>query len=233
MGLPRLDYPLSTQNQRVEGYEIPGDEFPICHSTDNLPDATEIDILIWAAYRQVFNEQQIIDHHRQVCLESQLKQGQITVRDFIRGLVLSDPFRRLSYDANPNNRFVEICVQRLLGRPVYNQRETLSWAIMLGTEGLQGFVDALLNSDEYLENFGDHIVPYQRRRILPQRAQGDLPLARLPRYDQYQTPGFYGYSGYGTGVVDRSAAAYRKVLFLVPTTSLAMLAVTLMLVLAP
>ncbi len=44
--------------------------------------------------------------------------------------------------------------------------------------------DDLLNSSEYQKNFGDDIVPYQRRRILPQRNQGELPFARMPRYGE-------------------------------------------------
>ena len=44
-------------------------------------------------------------------------------------------------------------------------------------------MDALLNSEEYLDNFGYDVVPYQRRRILPQRTQGALPFSRMPRYD--------------------------------------------------
>jgi phycobilisome rod-core linker protein len=54
---------------------------------------------------------------------------------------------------------------------------------VLATQGLNGFVDALLNSEEYLEQFGDDRVPYQRRRILPQRSQGEVTFAHMPRYD--------------------------------------------------
>ncbi|MCJ8282962.1 MAG: phycobilisome rod-core linker polypeptide, partial [Rivularia sp. ALOHA_DT_140] len=71
---------------------------------------------------------------------------------------------------------------RVLGRNIYDEREKLAWSIVLATKGLQGFVDDLLNTDEYLQNFGEHTVPYHRRRILPQRSQGDLPFARMARY---------------------------------------------------
>lgn len=125
--------------------------------------------MIRAAYRQIFNEQQQIASHRQIALESQLHAAQITVRDFIRGLVLSDSFRRLNYETNNNYRFVEMSIQRLLGRNVYDNREKLAWSIILATKGLRGFIDELLNSEEYLNNFGFSTVPYQRRRILPQR----------------------------------------------------------------
>jgi phycobilisome rod-core linker protein len=195
-----------------------------------------MDEMIWAAYRQIFNEQQMLASNRQTALESQLRARQITIRDFIRGLVLSDSFRRLNYDTNNNYRFVEMCIQRVLGRNIYNNREPLAWSIVLATQGLQSFVDALLNSEEYLENFGNGTVPYQRRRILPQRSQGELPFARMARYDQYhlnKLPKQWQFKTFSNGVVDWSAPIYRKVLLLVPAASVAMLLITLTLVAAP
>mgnify|MGYP006278640697 FL=1 len=236
MTIPLLNYPPSSQNQRVSGFEIPGDEQPRQYRLDTVPDEAELDEIIWAAYRQIYNEQQLLKAHRRVALESQLRNGQITLQDFVRGLLLSDSFRRLVYDTNSNYRFVELCIQRVLGRPVYNQRETLAWSIVLATKGLQGFVDELLASEEYLTHFGENTVPYQRRRILPQRSQGELPFARMARYDSYHLDQLYR-SGqlrsFQQGVADRSAAVYRKVLFLVPTGAVAVLVATLLLVTAP
>lgn len=182
MPIPRLDYAPLSQNHRVNGFEIPGDEHPRLYTTDNILAPTEMDILIQVAYRQICNEQQMLSRFRERFLESQLRSGQITVKDFIRGLLLSDSFRRLVYESNNNYRFVEICVQRVLGRNVYGDREKLAWSIVLATKGLSGFVDALLNSDEYLDNFGETTVPYQRRRILPQRTKGDVTFAHMARY---------------------------------------------------
>ncbi|MEM6251787.1 MAG: phycobilisome rod-core linker polypeptide [Cyanobacteria bacterium P01_D01_bin.156] len=182
MTLPLLSYPTSCQNQRVNGFEIPGDEQPRIFSTALLPDAQEIDTLIFAAYRRIYNEQQLLACHRDRFLESQLRSNQISVRDFIRGLLLSESFRRLNYECSNNYRFVDMCVQRVLGRKVYDQRETLAWSIVLATDGIQGFVDALLNSDEYVNTFGEDTVPYQQRRILPQQSMGELPFERMPRY---------------------------------------------------
>ena len=185
MAIPLLTYPASSQNQRVIGYDIPGDEQPMIYSSENLLSSSEMDDLITAAYRQIFNEQQMTLSSRQACLESQLCSGQITVRDFIQGLATSDVFRTHNYDTNNNYRFVQMCVQRILGREVYNEREKFSWSTVLATKGLKGFIDDLLDSEEYISNFGYDTVPYQRRRILPQRAQGDLPFARMARYDKY------------------------------------------------
>lgn len=184
MALPLLEYAPTSQNQRVAGFEIPGDEHPRLFTTDGVTDAIAIETLIQAAYRQLLNEQQLLQSNRLPFLESQLKSGQITVRDFIRALAVSEPFRDRVYETNNNYRFVRICVQRILGREVYGDREVLAWSTVLATQGILGFIDSLINSQEYLDNFGENTVPYQRRRILPQRSQGDQPFARVPRYDE-------------------------------------------------
>jgi phycobilisome rod-core linker protein len=186
VAIPLLEYAPSSQNQRVAGYEQPGEEQPRIYTTDNVLSPVEKEELIWAAYRQIFSEHQILKSNRQTFLESQIKYGQITVRDFIRGLATSDAFRRLNYEPNSNYRFVEICVQRVLGRDVYSEREKIAWSIVLVTKGLEGFINALLDSEEYLSNFGDNTVPYQLRRILPQRTKGETPFnLKTPRYGEY------------------------------------------------
>lgn len=184
MAISLLTYAPSTQNPRVEGYEVAGDAQPRVFSTDNVLDDTDLDALIEAAYRQIFFH--AFESDREPFLESQLRNGQITVRDFIKGLLLSNTFYSSFYEKNSNYRFVEQCVERVLGRQVYNEREKIAWSIVVATKGIQGFVDALLDSDEYLDNFGDSIVPYQRRRVLPTQAEPEIPTnIRLPRYDEY------------------------------------------------
>ena len=119
-------------------------------------------------------------------MESQLRNGQITVRDFIRGLCLSDTFTRTFYGFNSNYKVVRHLVERLLGRKTSGKGEELSWAIVIATKGVAGMVDALLDSDEYLDNFGYDTVPYQRHRVLPGRDLGDTPFnITTPRYDEY------------------------------------------------
>lgn len=186
MAIPLLSYKPSAPNTRVVNFQVPGDEQPKIYDTENLLSKTGMDEVIWAAYRQIFSEHQILKSNRQTALESQLRDGRITVREFIRGLVLSDSFRRRNFETNNNYRFAEMCVQRVLGRDVYSEREKIAWSIVIVNEGIRGFIDALLASDEYLENFGDTIVPYQRRRNLPQRAMGEMPFnLKTPRYGEY------------------------------------------------
>lgn len=183
MAIPLLEYAPKTQNARVAGYEVSGDEQPRVFSTDNLLSASDMDSLIEAAYRQIFFHAFAADRER--FLESQLRSGQITVRDFIRGLCLSNTFTNSFYNLNSNYRFAEQCVQRILGRDVYSEQEKIAWSIVIATKGRAGFVNDLLNSNEYLENFGDNVVPYQRRRVLPSGASETPFNIKSPRYDAY------------------------------------------------
>ncbi len=184
MAVPLLEYAPSSQNQRVAGFEVSTDEQPRIFNTENMLFPTDMDNLIEAAYRQIFFH--AFKWDREPLLESQLRNGQITVRDFVRGLLLSKTFKNSFYEKNSNYRFVEQCVQRVLGRDVYSDREKISWSIVVATKGYQGFVDALLDSDEYLSAFGYNTVPYQRRRNLPGRTLGEVPFnIKSPRYDGY------------------------------------------------
>ncbi|MGK7878878.1 MAG: phycobilisome rod-core linker polypeptide [Crocosphaera sp.] len=184
MAIPLLNYAPKTQNARVEGYVVPGDDQPIIFSTENVLSPGDMDVLIEAAYRQIFFH--AFKQDREPFLESQLRNGQITVRDFIRGLLVSNTFVTSFYEKNSNYRYVEQCVQRILGRDVYSEDEKIAWSIVVATKGYAGFIDELLDSDEYLDNFGYDSVPYQRRRNLPGRDQGELPFnIKSPRYDSY------------------------------------------------
>ncbi|MBE9100596.1 phycobilisome rod-core linker polypeptide [Vacuolonema iberomarrocanum] len=204
MAIPLLQYKPSSQNQRVSGYEVGSDDQPWIYSTDNLLSGSDLDVLIEAAYRQIFFHAFAAD--REKFLESQLRNGQITVRDFIRGLVLSDRYRRSFYDLNNNYRFVEQTVQRVLGRDVYSEREKIAWSIVVATKGINGFINNLVDSDEYLESFGDSIVPYQRRRVLPGRAEGELPFnIKSPRYDEY----YRGKFGFPQVIWQTTVRSYR------------------------
>jgi phycobilisome rod-core linker protein len=183
VAIPLLAYAPSCPNQRVDPLGARDDE-AIIYSTDSQFSASEMGNLINAAYRQVFFH--AFKWDREVALESQLRNRQITVRDFIRGLLLSNTFLDSFYSKNSNYRFVEHCIQKVLGRKVYSNAEKIAWSAVVMTKGVKGFVDDLLNSDEYIENFGENTVPYHRRRILPSRAIGETPFnITSPRYDAY------------------------------------------------
>lgn len=180
MTIPLLQYKPSSQNQRVAGYEVPNEDTPRIYRSEDCSVDSEFQELIWAAYRQVFSEHEILKFYRQTNLESQVKNRAITVRDLIRGLAKSEALRNLVVETNSNYRLVEIALKRLLGRASYNKEEEIAWSIKIATLGWDGFVDALIDSQEYQSNFGDNIVPYQRRRYK------DRPFNLVtPRYGNY------------------------------------------------
>lgn len=183
MSIPLLAYSPSCPNQRVDALGARDDE-AIVYSADDQFFPTDMDNLINAAYRQIFFH--AFKWDRETVLESQLRVRQITVRDFIRGLLLSNTFIDSFYHKNSNYRFVEHCVEKVLGRRVYSKREKIAWSAIVMTKGIKGFVDELLNSDEYIENFGENTVPFHRRRMLPSRDVGEIPFnITSPRYDAY------------------------------------------------
>ncbi|MBS3027948.1 MAG: phycobilisome rod-core linker polypeptide [Dolichospermum sp. DET50] len=192
MSIPLLEYAPKTQNQRVEGYEVPNEDTPTIYRLDRATSDQDIDSTIWAAYRQIFSEHLILASYKQSALESQLRNRAITLRDFIRGLGKSEVYRTQVADTNTNYRLVDITLKRFLGRAAYNKAEEIAWSIVIATKGLHGFIDALLASDEYIDNFGDDIVPFQRRRF------GDRPFNLVnPRYgaDWRDTQNIRGIAG--------------------------------------
>jgi phycobilisome rod-core linker protein len=180
MSIPLLEITPTTQNQRVAGYEVPDEDDPRAYRMTDVTSDTDVNELIWAAYRQIFSEHLILEKHRQLFLESQLRNRAITVRDFVRGLGKSEVYRELVGETNSNYRLVDITFKRFLGRASYGKDEQISWSIVIATRGLNGFIDAVVDSEEYRQNFGDDVVPYQRRRF------NERPFNLVnPRYGEY------------------------------------------------
>ena len=184
MALPLLKYAPTTQNSRVEAYRVGSDEDPKAASMDKAMDRQDQNFVIEAAYRQIFFHAFKVDRDR--TLESQLRTGQITVRDFIRSLCLSDTFNRSFYNLNSNYKVARHLVEKLLGRTTHGQSEEIAWSAVLMTRGVRGMVDDILNSEEYMEAFGYDTVPYHRNRVVGSREVGETPFnITSPRYDAY------------------------------------------------
>jgi phycobilisome rod-core linker protein len=187
MALPLLVSPPLSINARVRSFAVASEESPRqvvpgLESHRTAANRPSLEAQIEQAYRQIFFH--VFKADREVVLESQLRRGQITMRDFIRGLLLSRRFREGFYDCNSNYRIVEQLVGRVLGRPVYGEPERIRYSILIAQHGLAALVDTLLDSTEYLDAFGCDTVPYQRSRVLPGRAQGARPFnQQAPRYD--------------------------------------------------
>jgi phycobilisome rod-core linker protein len=185
MALPVLATKPLTSNARVSSFLDANEESPRQSNATRLQrDRAASDALIEQAYRQIFFHAFKAD--RDAVLESQLRSGQISTREFIRQLLRSDKFRNDFYRCNSNYRVVEQVVGRVLGRPVHGEQERIAWSIVIAEQGLPAFIDALIDSPEYLETFGEDQVPYQRSRVLAGQAVGTMPFnQQAPRYSAY------------------------------------------------
>ena len=191
MALPLLKYAPTTQNSRVNPLRVGSDEDPKAVAMDKAMDREDQNFVILSAYRLIFFHAFKVDRDR--TLESQLRDGQITVRDFIRSLCLSDTFTRSFFNMNSNYRVVRHLVEKLLGRPTHGKSEEIAWSAVLMTRGVKGMVDDILDSQEYLNAFGYDTVPYHRNRVVGSRDLGETPFnITSPRYDAYYR-GIFGF----------------------------------------
>ena len=125
-------------------------------------DPEEADAIIRAVYYQVFGNAYVMESERLTVPESQFKRGELTVREFIRALAKSELYRTWFFSSCSRYRSIELNFRHLLGRPPLDLEEMRYHSNILDTEGFDAEIDSYLDSDEYSETFGDHVVPYIR-----------------------------------------------------------------------
>ncbi|OIP70522.1 MAG: photosystem I reaction center subunit XII [Oscillatoriales cyanobacterium CG2_30_40_61] len=128
------------------------------------PNYTEADVqtVIVAAYRQVMGNEHLMSRERLTSAESLLRQGQITVRDFVRAIALSEVYRTKFFYSNSQTRLIELNYKHLLGRAPYDESEIAFHVDLYVSEGYEAEINSYLDSQEYLDSFGENIVPYYR-----------------------------------------------------------------------
>ncbi|MDB9495466.1 phycobilisome linker polypeptide [Spirulina major CS-329] len=126
------------------------------------PNWTEDDLqlVFRAAYRQVFGNDYVMKAQRLTSAESLLRQGNISVRDFVRALAKSDLYKDKFFHANNNQRFVELNFKHLLGRAPLDQEELAYHTNLCEDDGYDAEIDSYFESEEYARKFGDSVVPY-------------------------------------------------------------------------
>ncbi|HYX15525.1 MAG TPA: phycobilisome rod-core linker polypeptide [Nostoc sp.] len=117
--------------------------------------------LIKAAYLQVFGRD-LYEGQRPKVLEIKLENGDISVREFIRALAKSDVFRNLYWTSLYVCKAIEYIHRRLLGRPTYGRQEINKYFDIASKQGFYAIVDAIIDSVEYTEAFGEDTIPYER-----------------------------------------------------------------------
>jgi phycocyanin-associated rod linker protein len=139
----------------------------------------EIQSVILAAYRQVLGNEHLMKSERLVGAESLLVQGLISVRGFVRAIATSELYRNKFFHPNFHMRFIELNYKLLLGRAPYEQSEISYHLDLFLSQGYEAEINAYLDSAEYLNHFGENIVPYYRDFQVTQIGQRAIGFSRL------------------------------------------------------
>ena len=127
-------------------------------------DSTEEQLqrVITAAYQQVFGNAHLMEGEYVKKAESQLRQGEITVREFIRSLALSESYRERFFYSTSQVRFIELNYKHLLGRSPGDESEISNHVALFHEQGYEAEINSYIDSQEYQASFGEDTVPYYR-----------------------------------------------------------------------
>ena len=119
--------------------------------------------IVKAAYRQVFERDITRAYSQSISdLESKVKNGEISMKEFIRRLGKSPLYRKQFYEPFVNSRAVELAARHFLGRGLSSREEFSKYFAIVTKGGLAALVDAMVYSPEYADYFGEETVPYLR-----------------------------------------------------------------------
>ena len=123
----------------------------------------EKNAVVKAAYRQVFERDIKRAYSLDISnLESQVKNGEIAMKEFIRRLAKSPLYRKNFFEPYINSRALELAFRHILGRGPSSREEVQKYFSIVSEGGLPKLVDALIDSNEYGDYFGEETVPYLR-----------------------------------------------------------------------
>ncbi|HBB33429.1 MAG TPA: photosystem I reaction center subunit XII [Cyanobacteria bacterium UBA8803] len=146
------------------------------------PNWTESDVsaVIRAVYRQVLGNDHLMASERLTSAESLLRNGYISVREFVRCVAKSELYKTKFFYSNFQTRVIELHYKHLLGRAPYDESEVIFHLDLYETKGYDADVDSFIDSEEYQESFGDYVVPYYRG-FETQRGQKAVGFTRMFR----------------------------------------------------
>ncbi len=124
--------------------------------------AEDAQVIIRAVYKQVLGNPHVMDSERLVAAESQLCNGALSVREFVRAVAKSDFYRSRYFESCAPYRFVELNFLHILGRAPQDQTEVSAHIVRCVAEGYDAEIDSYIDSDEYTNAFGENVVPYYR-----------------------------------------------------------------------
>ncbi|KAF3883884.1 MULTISPECIES: phycobilisome linker polypeptide [Nostocales] len=121
-----------------------------------------VEAVIRAVYRQVLGNDYLMASERLKSAESLLRDGNLTVREFVRSVAKSELYKKKFFYNSFQTRLIELNYKHLLGRAPYDESEVVYHLDLYQNQGYDAEIDSYIDSVEYQTNFGDNIVPYYR-----------------------------------------------------------------------
>lgn len=122
------------------------------------------DILCNMVWKQVFGNAYVMESEREegYVFESMYRAGQISLKEFVRGVALTETYRRRFFECCGPYRAVELNFKHLLGRGPNSQQEVSEHVQRIANEGFEAEINSYVDSEEYDEAFGEDFVPCMR-----------------------------------------------------------------------
>jgi phycoerythrin-associated linker protein len=125
-------------------------------------DLEDIQSVIRAVYKQVLGNPHVMESERLTTAESQLADGNLSVREFVRAVGKSEFYRSRYFEQCAPYRFTELNFMHFLGRPPQSQVETSAHIVRCVAEGYDAEIDSYIDSEEYQAAFGENQATYNR-----------------------------------------------------------------------
>ena len=122
----------------------------------------DLQTVIRGVYKQVLGNEHIMESQRLDSPEALLRNGSVNVREFVRIVAKSPLYQSLFFHSSSQNRFIELNFKHLLGRAPLDQAEIDEHVLIYREQGYDAEIDSYLDSNEYIDSFGEDIVPYPR-----------------------------------------------------------------------
>jgi len=122
----------------------------------------ELQEVFRATYEQIFGRVGVAIGETFASAESLLRNGTITVRQFVATLAKSEFYKERFFSSNSQVRFIELNYKHLLGRAPYEQSEIAAHVDIYASQGYDAEIDSYIYSPEYDAAFGNNTVPYYR-----------------------------------------------------------------------
>ena len=140
----------------LDAFEVEPLELRFNYTEDDLQ------TVIRGVYKQVLGNEYIMESQRLDSAEALLRNGSVNVREFVRIVAKSPLYQSLFFHSSSQNRFIELNFKHLLGRAPLDQAEIDEHVLIYREQGYDAEIDSYLDSNEYIDSFGEDIVPYPR-----------------------------------------------------------------------